>query len=64
MEADRVGRKLSAILAADVSGYSRLMSDDEEGTLASINAHLREQIVPAVERFRGKASEEGGYGHE
>ena len=62
MEADRVGRKLSAILAADVSGYSRLMSDDEEGTLASLNAHLREQIVPAVERFRGRVVKTTGDG--
>ena len=34
-------RRLAAILAADVAGYSRLMGADEEGTLARLNAHRR-----------------------
>ncbi len=38
-----VQRRLAAILAADVAGYSRLMGEDEEGTLA---AHLKELIEP------------------
>ena len=35
----RVNRKLAAILAADVVGYSRLMESDEEGTLAALKRH-------------------------
>ena len=37
----RVERKLAAIVAADVAGYSRLMGADEEGTLAALKAHRR-----------------------
>jgi adenylate cyclase len=39
-------RRLAAILAADVAGYSRLMGVDEEGTLERLKAHLREVIEP------------------
>ena len=38
----RVERRLAAIMAADVVGYSRLMGTDEEGTLAQLKAHRRE----------------------
>ncbi len=38
MATERVERKLAAILAADVAGYSRLMGSDEEGTLARLKA--------------------------
>ena len=38
----RVERRLAAILAADVAGYSRLMGVDEEGTLAALKAHRHE----------------------
>ena len=48
MKADRVERKLSAILAADVAGYSRLMGADDEGTLRSLNRHRRELLDPAL----------------
>jgi adenylate cyclase len=44
----RVERRLAAILAADVAGYSRLMGVDEEGTHARFKAHLRELIDPKV----------------
>jgi len=37
-------RRLAAILAADVAGYSRLMGADEEGTHGKLRAHLRELI--------------------
>jgi adenylate cyclase len=37
-------RRLTAILAADVAGYSRLMGTDEEGTHRRLQAHLREEI--------------------
>jgi adenylate cyclase len=36
MEAHRIERRLSAILSADVQGYSRLMGEDEEGTLRTL----------------------------
>ena len=47
-------RRLAAILAADVAGYSRLMSFDESGTLASLQAHRSELIVPAIARHHGR----------
>lgn len=47
-------RRLAAILAADVAGYSRLMSLDESGTLAELQAHRSELIVPAIGRHRGR----------
>ena len=39
MEAHRVERKLTAIFSADVKGYSRLMGEDEEGTLRTLTAY-------------------------
>ena len=42
----RVERRLAAILAADVAGYSRLMGVDEEGTLAPLKAYRQELIEP------------------
>jgi len=47
-------RRLAAILAADVAGYSRLMSKDEAGTLVALQAHRSELIIPAIERHRGR----------
>ena len=44
MAGERVERRLTAILAADVAGYSRLMGADEEGTLARLKAHRKELI--------------------
>jgi adenylate cyclase len=41
-------RRLTAILAADVAGYSRLMGADEEGTHERLKAHLRELIEPKI----------------
>ena len=46
MARQRIERRLAAILAADVAGYSRLMGADEEGTLAQLNTHRRELIDP------------------
>jgi adenylate cyclase len=43
-----VERKLAAILAADVAGYSRLMGADEEGMLTRLKAHRRELIDPKI----------------
>jgi class 3 adenylate cyclase len=49
-----VERRLAAILAADVAGYSRLMGADEEGTLDRLKAHRRELIDPKVKEQRGR----------
>jgi adenylate cyclase len=50
----RIERRLAAILAADIAGYSRLMGADEEGTLARLKAHRRELIDPSVSEHRGR----------
>jgi adenylate cyclase len=50
---ERVQRKLTTILAADVEGYSRLMRADEEGTLATLSAH-REVIDRLIARHEGR----------
>jgi adenylate cyclase len=54
MVEDRVHRRLAAILAADVAGYSRLMGNDEEGTLAALKTSQREVIDPKVSEHRGR----------
>jgi adenylate cyclase len=51
---ERVERKLAAILAADVAGYSRLMGADEEGTYARLKAHRSELIDPKIAEHRGR----------
>jgi TolB-like protein/class 3 adenylate cyclase/Tfp pilus assembly protein PilF len=53
MAVARVDRKLAAILAADVVGYSRLMGADEEGTHARLKAHQSELIDPAIAAHHG-----------
>jgi adenylate cyclase len=50
----REQRKLAAILAADVVGYSRLMGRDESGTLARLREHRSERLEPAVARYGGR----------
>ena len=45
MAEDRVDRKLAAIFAGDIAGYSRLMGADEEGTLRQLKAHRKELAV-------------------
>src|SRR4051812_27198726 len=47
-------RRLTAILAADVVGYSRLMGEDEVGTLARLQSCRRELFDPAIVEFRGR----------
>jgi TolB-like protein/class 3 adenylate cyclase len=51
---DGVERKLAAILAADVVGYSRLMEADEAGTLAALNAHRKKLIEPTIAENNGR----------
>jgi TolB-like protein/class 3 adenylate cyclase len=55
-------RKLVAILAADVAGYSRLMSIDEEGTHAQLKAHRGELIDPKIGEHRGRIVKTTGDG--
>jgi adenylate cyclase len=50
----REQRKLAAILAADVVGYSRLMGRDESGTLARLHEHRKEHLEPALARNGGR----------
>jgi TolB-like protein/class 3 adenylate cyclase len=50
---ERVERRLAAILAADVAGYSRLMGADEEGTLARLKAIRKAIVDPAIATHRG-----------
>jgi adenylate cyclase len=54
MAEGRVDRRLAAILAGDIAGYSRLMGADEEGTLSRLNAHRREFMDPKVAEHRGR----------
>jgi len=55
-------RRLAAILAADVAGYSRLMGADEEGTLAALKAIRREIGDPKVKEHRGRILKTTGDG--
>jgi adenylate cyclase len=54
MAGERVNRKLAAILAADVVGYSRLMAGDEAGTLAALKRHRETVFDPAVAAHNGR----------
>src|SRR5262245_25273048 len=47
-------RRLTAILAADVAGYSRLVGNDEDGTLAQWKAHWKALIGPSIKKFHGR----------
>jgi TolB-like protein len=58
----RVERKLAAILAADVVGYSRLMGVDEEGTLKQLKALRRSLVDPKIEEHRGRIVKTTGDG--
>jgi adenylate cyclase len=57
-----VERRLSAILAADVAGYSRLMGLDEEGTHERLKAHLEELVDPKIKEHRGRTVKNTGDG--
>jgi adenylate cyclase len=62
MSEDRIERRLAAVLAADVAGYSRLMGVDEEGTLAALKALRRELVDPKVKEHRGRIVKTTGDG--
>ncbi len=55
-------RRLAAILAADVAGYSRLMGADEEGTLQRLKAHRRELVDPKIKEHQGRIVKTTGDG--
>jgi class 3 adenylate cyclase len=62
MAEGRVERRLAAILATDVAGYSRLMGNNEEGTLAALKAHRRDLIDPEISEHRGRIVKTTGDG--
>ena len=62
MPADRVQRRLAAILAADVVGYSRLMELDEVGTLAALKSRRNDILAPMVARHQGRVFKVTGDG--
>ena len=55
-------RRLAAILAADVAGYSRLMGVDEEGTHERLRWHLRDLVDPKIREHRGRTVKNTGDG--
>jgi adenylate cyclase len=59
---ERAERRLAAILAADVAGYSRLMGADEEGTLAQLKAFRKTVVDPAIALHRGRIVKTTGDG--
>jgi adenylate cyclase len=62
MVSGRIERKLAAIVAADVAGYSRLMAADEEGTLARLKAHRKALIDPKIVEHSGRIIKTTGDG--
>ncbi len=59
---DRIDRRLAAIMAGDIAGYSRLMSLDEEGTLRQLKAHRKELVDPKIAEHRGRIVKTTGDG--
>ncbi len=62
MAQERVQRRLAAILAADVAGYSRRMREDEVGTLADLTAHRTDLIETCIAEHRGRVVKTTGDG--
>lgn len=59
MNTERFERKLTAILSADVKGYSRLMRDDEDETIRTVTAY-RTAMAKLVEQYRGRVVDSPG----
>jgi adenylate cyclase len=59
---ERAKRRLAAILAADVAGYSRLMGGDEEGTLERLKEHRRDLVDPKIAEHDGRIVKTTGDG--
>src|ERR1700757_2432064 len=62
MSEGRIERRLAAILAVDVAGYSRLMGADEEGTHERLQAHFAEFVHPKIAEHRGRVVKNTGDG--
>jgi len=62
MAKERVERRLAAILAADVAGYSRLMGTDEEGTHQNLKSHWHKLVEPKIAQHRGRMIKNTGDG--
>src|SRR5215472_6502846 len=62
MVEERVDRRLAAIFAADIAGYSRLMAANEEGTLRQLKAHRKELVDPKITEHRGRIVKTTGDG--
>jgi adenylate cyclase len=62
LASERVERRLAAVLAADVAGYSRLMGGDEEGTLARLKATRKSVVDPSIASHRGRIVKTTGDG--
>src|SRR6476659_8142774 len=62
MSEHRVDRRLAAIFAGDIAGYSRLMGADEEGTLRQLKAHRKELVDPKITEHRGRVVKTTGDG--
>jgi TolB-like protein/class 3 adenylate cyclase len=62
MATKRLERRLTAILAADVAGYTRLTSMDEEGTHVQLKEHLRVLVDPKIDEYRGHVVKNTGDG--
>ncbi len=60
METERVARRLAAIVAADVAGYSRLITVDEEGTYRALRLHRTELIDPKIAEYGGRIANTAG----
>src|SRR5262252_8064546 len=62
MPKDQVDRRLAAIFAGDIAGYSRLMGTDEEGTLRRLKMHRKELVDPKIAEHRGRIVKTTGDG--
>src|ERR1700710_1794441 len=62
LTSERVDRRLAAVLAADVAGYSRLMGRDEERTLAALKMLRKSLVDPAISGHRGRIVKTTGDG--
>ena len=62
MGEERVERRLAAIFAGDIAGYSRLMGADEEGTLRQLKAHRKSLVDPKITEHRGRIVKTTGDG--
>jgi adenylate cyclase len=62
LASERVERRLTAIFAADVAGYSQLMGSDEEGTLTQLKGHRRILVDPKINEHRGRIVKTTGDG--